>query len=406
MFWARDSQLIPDELLLDPDINTWNIIAGRGFGKTRTGAESVRWLVENAGYKNVMLVGRTEDDVRDTMIEGSSGLLSIYPPWNRPKYEPSNRLIYFPNGVTGITRSADVPDQIRGQNTDLVWGDEIAAWQYAESYDQIQFGNRVGHKPLQIYTTTPRPTELIKNLVKSANAITTSGSTYDNLDNLAKTFIDFVLKKYEGTRLGQQELLAKILDDIEGALWKIDQLARYRQWQIPNELRRIVVGVDPAVSTSAESDETGIIVAGVDSDGHGYVLQDASGRYTPLQWAKKVVTLYEDWQADKIIAEKNNGGDLVESNIRTVDHRVPVELIHAKRSKKVRAQPIAGYAEKGLIHHIGYFPELESQLTEWVPDISDDSPDRLDAMVYALSELMLGVPKELRGREENPFYPQ
>lgn len=389
LFWARDSQLIPDALLLDPEINTWNIIAGRGNGKTRTGAESVRWLVENAGYRNVMLVGRTEDEVKDIMVKGSSGLLSIYPPWNKPIYEPTNRVVYFPNGATAITRSADKPDQIRGQNTDLVWGDEIASWRYPESYDQIQFGNRVGKKPLQIYTTTPRPTALIKELVESPHAITTGGSTYDNLANLAKTFVDFILKKYERTTLGRQELLAEILEGIDGALWTLALLEPchiFNRDLLPRWQRK-VIAVDPAAKSNPDSAETGIIACALGTDDLGYVLEDGSIRGTPLEWATQTIKLFDRWQADLILVEDNQGGEMVESNLRTIRQTLPIKRVTSIEDKYTRAQPVASLYEQNRVRHFGVLSELEDQMTTWRK--GERSPDRIDAMVHGIRELMV-----------------
>ncbi len=400
LFWARDNQLMPDELLVNPMVNTWLILAGRGYGKTRTGAETVKWLVEHGGYKNVMIVGRTAGDVRQAMIQGSSGLLAAYPPWNQPNYQPSTRTIEFPNGAIAITRSADEPDGIRGPNTDLVWGDELAAWRYVDAYDQIQFGNRIGEKPLQIYTTTPRPTALIRMMVDSDDVITRKGTMYENIDNLALSAVSKLIKKYQHTRLGRQELLAEILDDTPGALWTRKLLEKCYTAKIP-QMRRVIVAVDPAISSGEESNETGIIVVGLGEDGYGYILDDVSVQGTPDEWARKAVFAFDQWKANLIVAEDNQGGEMVEYTLKTIDKRVPVKRVHAKRGKYLRAEPVAALYEQGKVKHYGSFATLEDQQCTWVA--GEDSPDRLDAAVHGLTELMLGASNEMKVNE-NPFW--
>lgn len=391
---------MPAEMLSNPDVNIWLILAGRGYGKTRTGAETARWLNDYAGYKNGLIVGRTAGDVRDTMIQGVSGLMSVYPPWNQPVYEPSKRLITFPTGGIAILRSADEPDQMRGPNTDWVWGDEIAAWRYTDAYDQIQFGNRIGEKPLQFYTTTPRPTPLIREMANSSNVITRRGSMFENIDNLAPSAVRELLKKYEGTRLGRQELYAEILDDTPGALWKRITLERAYTTTIP-EMKRIVVAVDPAITSGDESNETGIIVCGLGADGRGYILDDLSLRGSPDEWARKAVFAFDQWQANTIVAEDNQGGEMVEYTLKTIDKRVPVKRVRAKRGKYLRAEPIAALYEQGKVKHYGIFATLEDQMCTWVT--GEDSPDHLDAAVHGLSELMTDAPAEMQ-MKSNPFY--
>lgn len=391
---------MPDALLDDPLVNTWLILAGRGYGKTRTGAETVKWLVESAGYRSILIVGRTAGDVRDTMVQGVSGLLSIYPPWNQPKYQPSTRTIEFPNGAIAITRSADEPDQMRGPNTDLVWGDELAAWRYQDAYDQINFGNRYGAKPLQIYTTTPRPTALIREMVGAANVITRRGTMYENVDNLAPSAVNYLLKKYQHTRLGRQELMAEILDDTPGALWTRKLLEKCYATKIP-QMRRVVVSVDPAITSGEESNETGIIVVGLGEDGYGYILDDVSLQGSPDEWARQAVFAFDQWKANYIVAEDNQGGEMVEYTLKTIDKRVPVKRVHAKRGKYIRAEPVAALYEQGKIKHYGVLARLEDQLCTWVA--GEDSPDHLDAMVQGVTELMLGASAELKV-SQNPFW--
>lgn len=380
-FWARDKQLIPDG-----DWLTWLNLAGRGYGKTRTGAEAVREMVMNRGYRRVGLIARTAGDARDVMVEGESGLLSVFPPWERPLYEPSKRRVTFSNGATATTYSGDKPDQLRGPQHDLIWADELAAWRYPEAWDQAQFGLRLGSQPRAIVTTTPRPTELIRSLVKAPTTVITSGTTYENLPNLAQSAVSYLKAKYDNTRLGRQELYAEILDDVPGALWTRAILEKYRVTEAP-DMRRVVVAIDPAVSVGEDANETGIVVAGIGADGHGYVLDDVTVSGSPDHWARVAVYAYYHYEADKIIAESNQGGDMVSHTIRMIDRNLPVKLVRATRGKYVRAEPVSAVYEQGKVHHVGFFAELEDQLCTWVP--GEDSPDRLDALVWAFTELML-----------------
>jgi len=251
------------------------------------------------------------------------------------------------------------------------------------------FGLRLGRDPRALVTTTPRPIALVKALLKDPNTRTTRGSTFDNSANLAETFLQKIREKYEGSRLGRQELFAEVLDDTPGALWSYAQLDALRVQKVP-PLRRIVVAIDPAVTATKESDETGLVVAGLGEDGHGYVLEDASGRFSPDGWARLAVARYNDWRADRIVAEVNNGGDLVETILRTVDRDVSYTAVHASRGKRTRAEPIAALYEQGRVHHVGALPALDDQLCTWDSSTGEKSPDRLDAMVWALTELMLG----------------
>ena len=389
--WARPAQLAPDG-----DWRIWLILAGRGFGKTRSGAEWVRQQVERNQAGRIALVGATAADVRDTMIEGESGLLRIFPDETRPRYEPSKRRVTFTNGAIATTYSADEPDRLRGPNHDAAWADEVAAWRYPEAWDQLMFGLRIGDRPRAVATTTPRPPRLIRNLADRPDCVVTRGSTYDNADNLSPAFLDEMKQRYEGTRLGRQELEAEMLLDADGALWTRDMLDDARTTTVPN-LRRIVVAIDPAATANADSDETGIIVAGADDHGHGYVLEDRSMRGSPAEWASAAITAHHVHKADRIVAEANQGGDMISHTLRTVDASVPVKLVHASRGKRTRAEPVAALYEQGRVHHAGTFPELEDQLCTWTPD--GPSPDRLDALVWALSELLVG------GREPQAVVP-
>lgn len=382
-FWARDNQLPPDG-----DWRVWLLLAGRGFGKSRTGAEWIRSQVETGRYHRLALVARTAADVRDVMIEGESGILRISPPWFRPKYEPSKRRLTWPNGAVATTYSADEPDNLRGPEHDGAWCDELAAWSYPDAWDMLMFGLRLGADPRVVVTTTPRPTKLIRELVAAPTTHVTRGRTYDNASNLAPAFMEQIIAKFAGTRLGRQELDAEILDDTPGALWKRDQIEALRVVKHP-DLSRIVVAVDPAVTSNEGSDETGIIGAGLGTDQHGYVLEDASLRGSPLAWATAAVTLYYKLQADRIVAEANQGGEMVEHTIHTVDPNVPVRLVHASRGKYIRAEPVAALYEQARAHHVGTFPAMEDQLCTWTQ--GDESPDRLDALVHGLTDLMIDV---------------
>lgn len=384
---ARDTQREPSG-----DWTVWLILAGRGFGKSRTGAEFTRKKMASGKYGRWALVGRTTADVRDVMVEGESGILATSPPWFKPKYEPSKRRLTWPNGAIATTYSADEPDLLRGPQHDGFWADELAAWPYEDTWDQLQFGLRLGKRPCGIVTTTPRPTKLIIELTKASTTHVTRGSTYDNRANLAPSFFAQIIKKYEGTRLGRQELLAEILTDIEGALWKRSRIDELRVRVAP-ELKRVVVAIDPAVTATEGSDETGIVVAGLGVDNHGYTLADYSLRGSPHEWASQAIDAYIKFNADRIVAEVNNGGDMVEHVIRGVAKerglRIAYKEVRATRGKQLRAEPVSALTEQGIAHHVGTHAELEDQKCTWVPGDAK-SPDRLDAEVWAFTELMIG----------------
>lgn len=389
-FWARPKQLTPPGKWY-----VWLILAGRGFGKSRTGAEQIRSWQEQ-GYSRFALVGQTPGEVRDVMIEGESGILAISPPWNMPSYEPSKRKLTWPNGAFAITYSGENPEQLRGPQHEKAWTDELAKLKYPqETWDNLELGLRLGDNPQVVVTTTPKPIKLIKELIKDNQTYITSGSSYENIGNLAPAFIDRIIKKYEGTRLGRQELHAEVLDDVQGALWNSKQLEDLRVIK-HSDLKRIVVGVDPAVTNTEDSDETGIVAAGLGIDGQGYVLDDSSLKDSPDKWARAAVTAYHKLKADRIIGEANNGGDLVEIVIRTVDNKVSYKKVHASRGKLTRAEPIAALYEQGKVHHVGLFPQLEDEMCSWVP--GDKSPNRMDALVWALTELMITNHKPAKAR--------
>ena len=380
--WARDSQIAPPG-----DWSVWLLMAGRGFGKTRTGAEWVRARVESGMSKRVALVARTPADVRDVMIEGDSGLLRVCPPWNRPRYEPTKRRLTWPNGAFALAFSSHEPDQLRGPQFDAAWCDELASWEYPrETWDNLAFGLRLGTRPQCVVTTTPRPMELLRELMDRDDVHVTRGSTYENRGFLASSFIRQIERRYQGTDTGRQEIFAELLDEAEGALWRRDWITHA---EAAPDLNRIVVAIDPAMSSRPSSDETGVIVAGTDGDLRGYVLEDGSGRMSPDEWARHAISLFDRHRASRIIGERNNGGDLVGAVLRTASggRRLPIRLVTASVGKYARAEPVAALYQQRRVLHVGSFPKLEDQLCTWEPG-SGTSPDRMDALVWALSDLI------------------
>lgn len=391
--WARPEQLPPAG-----EWFCWLILAGRGWGKSRTGAEFVRGEVEAGRAGRIALIGETAADVRDVMVEGESGILAVSPPWFRPKYEVSKRRVTWPNGALATCYSGEDPDQLRGPQHDLVWSDELAKWRYAEeAWSNMEFGLRLGNDPRVVVTTTPRPIPIVRQLIADPGTVrpTSNLSTHLNRANVSKRFVDRVITRYAGTRLGRQELDAEVLDDTPGALWTLSQIEAGRVRVAP-PLIRIVVGVDPPASTSGEC---GIVTAGKDADDHGYVIADDSKQGTPAEWGEAVITAFIREKADKIIAEKNNGGDMVEHTIRTSTAEIggvtirganlPIEMVWASRGKQTRAEPISvlygNDKQAPRVHHVGAFPVLENEMTTYVP--GDDSPNHMDAQVWALTAL-------------------
>lgn len=396
-FWARPDQLPPPGAW-----SGWLILAGRGFGKTRVGAETVARWVREGRYKRIGLVGETAADTRYVMVEGESGLLNVGPKHARPEYFPSTRQLKWPNGAIATTYNGLEPDQLRGPQHDLIWYDELAKMRYAQdAFDQGMFGLRLGDDPRWIATTTPRPIPLLKTLLKQSGVRVTRGRTLDNLANLAPTFRANVVDRYTGTRLGRQELDAEILDDAPGALWSRRGLDDHRVGKAP-PLKRIVVSVDPAVTSGEKSNETGIIAAGLGQDGHGYVLDDDSGVYPPDEMGRRVVAMYRKWDADKVVVEVNNGGELFRTILRAVAANLPIQEVRASRGKFVRAEPISAIYEQGRVHHVGAFAVLEDQMTVFTADRTDmtdrgyDSPDRVDALVWALTSLFPQIAESSR----------
>jgi phage terminase large subunit-like protein len=384
---ARESQLPPSG-----DWRVWLVLAGRGFGKTRCGAEWVRELAEGRRARRIALIGPTAADVRRTMIEGQSGLLSVCPPWNRPIYLVSQGKLVWPNGAEATAFSADRPDRLRGPQHDALWADELAVWRHHESWDMAMLGLRLGADPRAVVTTTPKPIRLLRGLVDSPNTAVTRGTTYENRANLAPAFFDQIITRYRGTRLGRQELEAELLDEAEGALWRrqLIEESRLAPGTAPPEMRRVVVGLDPAAGAQTNGAETGIVVASLGHDGRGYVLADLSGIMSPDQAARRTVDAWRLWQADRVIGEVNNGGDWIEAVLRAHAPGLPYRAIRASRGKQARAEPVAALYEQGRVRHADIFAKLEDQLCGWAPGAGLPSPDRLDALVWSLTELMLG----------------
>lgn len=390
-FWGRPAQLPPQG-----NWRVWLLLAGRGFGKTRTGAELIRARAGTRVAGRFALVAPTAGDARDIMVEGESGILAISPPWERPRYEPSKRRLTWPNGAIGTLFSADEPERLRGPQHDAAWCDELASWRHPEAWDMLMFGLRLGADPRVVVTTTPRPTRLLRELIFDPTVLVTRGSTYENRANLAPVFLGQIIRKYEGTRLGRQELDAELLEDVPGALWTRGMIEAARASVAPL-LTRVVVAIDPAVSSSEGADETGIIVAGKDAVGRGWVLADASGRYQPTEWAKTAIAAYRAHSADRIVAEVNNGGDMVEATLRMIDPNASFAAVRASRGKVTRAEPVAALYEQGRVRHLGNFPQLEDQMCAFTREPQGEfgssavrySPDRVDALVWALTELLV-----------------
>jgi len=402
-FWARKEQLPPPG-----DWAIWLMLAGRGWGKTRALCEWVRSVAESGKYRRIALVGRTSADVRDVLIEGESGILSISHPEFVPEWNAGKRRLSWPNGVIATTYSAENPSQLRGPQHDAAACDELASWRYPEAWDNLMFGLRLGERPLCVVATTPRPVPLIKDLVADPATVVTTGTTYENRAHLAPSFFTQIIRKYEGTRLGLQEIYAQVLSDNPRALWKRDLILHERQCP---DLVRIVVGVDPQAGQADGSSETGIIVAGLDVAGRGWVLEDCTITGSPLEWATAAITAYYKYRADRIVVETNQGGDMVAAVIRSVDSKVPIRGVYASRGKQARAEPVAALYEQGRVRHLGVLAALEDQMCEWVPG-EGASPDRVDALVWALFDLMLrsglrvdqsnavGVDKDYLARQE------
>ena len=385
---ARDKQLQPSI-----EHYIWLILAGRGWGKTRTGAQDIALYALRNENVNCAVVAPTHGDLRRVCFGGPSGLLSIVPkecylqsPDQKGFSSSTNEMRLF-NGSKITGYAASEPDRLRGPQFHRAWCDEVASWRYPEAFDQLMFGLRLGSKPQCLITTTPKPTKLIKDLVQRSDTQVTKGNTFENADNLADSALAMLKDKYEGTTLGRQELYAEIIDNFEGALWTNDLIEESRiREDDERQLSRIIVAVDPAVTANENSDETGIVVVGKDFNNEYYVLEDLSGRYSAEKWGRIAINAFYNWEADLICAEVNNGGDLVERLIRNIDSTISYRSVRATRGKILRAEPISALYEQRKVHHVGQYPELESQMCSYTGE-TNSSPDRLDALVWGLTEL-------------------
>ena len=395
---GRADQLPPASANDGAPWTTWLVMGGRGAGKTRTGAEWVRGLaLAHPGFaevppRRIALIGETYEDVRNVMIEGVSGLLSVHRREERPHWEPSRRLVTWKNGTIAQVFSAEQPDSLRGPQFEAAWCDELAKWRQAEAtWDMLQFGLRLGRFPRQLVTTTPRPTALIKRLMRDPRTALTRAATSANAAHLAPGFLEAVLARYGGTRLGRQEIDGEVIEDVAGALWTRDMMEAARLAQVP-ACRKIVVAVDPPASSGKRADACGIIAAGVTAEGMVIVLADASlAQARPAQWAAAAVALYHKFEADVLVAEVNQGGEMVAAVIAETDRNVPVTMVRATRGKYLRAAPVAQLYEQGRVRHAGAFPALEDEMCAFTVDgiANGHSPDRLDALVWAVTALAL-----------------
>jgi len=401
-FWGRPEQQRPE----GDDWNIWLYLAGRGAGKTRTAAE---WIREEAKYTNkgqirFALVARTAAGVRDVIVEGESGIINVTPPSERPLYEPSKRRLTWPNGNTATCFTADEPDSLRGPQFTHAWGDEVAAWRQTPdaagmtAFDNLRVGTRLGSNPKIVVTTTPKRVPLLYQLMaeaqKTGKVIITRGSTMDNQGNLSTAYLDAIKGVYEGTRLAQQELYGEMLSDVEGALWTPDLIDRSRETTLPMGTPLRVVAVDPSVAENPR-DECGIIVCASTGERdlykrNSWVLEDATVHGSPDVWANKVVQMARKWGCP-VVAEVNQGGALVRNAINTIDPSIKVLEVHSKHGKALRAEPITLAYEQGRVHHVGYLADLESQMISWIPG-EGKSPDRVDALVHALTALLIKPP--------------
>lgn len=389
--YAREDQLAPDS-----DWLVWLLLAGRGAGKTRSGAEYVRKFATEHPGSRIGIICPTYSVVRDVAYEGESGLLAVFPPDEIQNYNKSVTQLELKNGSRFFGYSGSDPERLRGPQHHLLWCEELAAWQYLQqTWDMAQFGLRLGEHPRAVITTTPRPLPLVKEFIKREapdDVVITRASTFDNAANLPRVQLEALKRRYAGTHLGRQELDGLVIDDIAGALWSREQIETNRildAHRLP-PMRRVVIGVDPAASSGENSDMTGIVIVGVGTDGDGYVFGDRSLRGSPDAWGKAVAKAFEDFNADRIIAERNNGGEMVTHVIKTVDPMLPVKTVWASRGKVTRAEPVAALYEQNRVHHVGVIPTLEDEMCTWLPgDPHFPSPNRVDALVWGCTEAVL-----------------
>ena len=405
-WWARPNQLAPPG-----EWSNWLVMAGRFFGKTRCGAEWIRERVDAGKARYIAIVGATGDDANYVMVNGPAGIISISPPKKAPEFIKGQ--LVWPNGATATLFSANEPARLRGPQHDTAWADELGVWRYPEAFSNLELGMRLGTDPRVLITTTPRPTALMKDIIARPDTVVTRGTSYDNRANVAAQIFRRILR-YEGTRLGLQELEGRLLEDIPGALWTHDLIEGTRRkqeelvWTSAGRIvgfSRVVIAIDPAVSSGEQSDETGIIVAGSDHQNHAFILADESGRYAPDEWAARVKRLYETWMADLVVGEANNGGDMIEAVLRMAAPTISYKSVKATRGKYIRAEPVSQLYHQRRVHHVGAFPDLEEQMCSFTPDSADRdkrsqsrrsfegdlsaSPDRVDALVWALTDLLV-----------------
>jgi phage terminase large subunit-like protein len=406
--WARPEQLAPPGI----DWNIWLVMAGRGFGKTRLAAEWVREQAKytNTGQRRFALVARTAADVRDVIVEGESGIINVSAPSEKPLYEPSKRRLTWPNGNTATLFTADEPDGLRGPQFTHAWGDEIAAWRQTPdaagmtAFDNLRVGTRLGSNPQMVVTTTPKRVPLLYKLIEESrtdkgNVIITKGSTMDNAGNLSSSYLDTITGVYEGTTLARQELYGEMLEDLEGSMWNEEMVEEARHAMYPFSTPLRVIGVDPSVAENPR-DECGIVVVASTADHDLYkreawVLEDASVLGSPDTWARKVVEMARKWGCP-VVAEVNQGGALVRNAILSIDPTIKVLEVHSKHGKQLRAEPIVLAYEQKRVHHVGYLQDLESQMYSWIPG-EGKSPDRIDALVHALTALLIKPPPGFSG---------
>jgi predicted phage terminase large subunit-like protein len=389
-FWAREDQLAPLG-----DWTSWLLLGGRGAGKTRAGAEWVRYRANLTSgpeaSRQIALVGETLGAVRQVMVEGPSGILAVSPTSERPRFYASRNLLVWPNGARAYMFSAERPQSLRGPQFDAAWCDELAKWRHDQTtWDMLQFGLRLGSKPQQVLTTTPRPTALLKALLKDDQCLVTRSSTSANKANLAPSFLRDILKRYEGTRLGRQELEAELLDDRQAGLWNVDLLDRQRCQSAPT-LEHVIVAVDPPVGSGPRADGCGVIILGRGKDGLAYIIGDQSSQgLSPRAWARKVAQAYDEYNADLLVAEVNQGGELIRELVLREAPDIRFRAVRARRGKLVRAEPIVALYERGFVFHVGNFEKLEEEMCRY--DGHGASPDRMDALVWGLTEMLLRRP--------------
>jgi phage terminase large subunit-like protein len=401
--WAREDQLPPARAQGGGAWTVWLMLGGRGAGKTRAGAEWVRAIAHAPADAppRIALIGETLISARSVMVEGVSGLLAVHPPEARPSYEPSKRQVTWASGAIAQLFSAEDPESLRGPQFSHAWCDELCKWRDPDAaWAMLQFGLRLGEEPRQVVTTTPRPIPLLKALLADPLCAVSRVRTEANADNLAPSFLEAIVARYRGTRLGRQELDAELLEDRPDALFPRALIEASRVRAAP-ALKRVVVAVDPPASSGPHADACGLIVAGLGEDGRGYVLADRTlERARPSDWAAAAIRAYLAFEADRVVVETNQGGDLVEAVLRQVDPRVPVKAVRAMRGKWLRAEPVAALYERGRVAHVGAFPALEDEMSDFGPDglSGGRSPDRVDALVWALTDLLLRAAPEPRIR--------